>query len=44
VKRKPQINADNVTGFDCCVDQKGLVGFRQLREAIDPAVEARLGV
>ena len=44
MKRKPQIKADNVTGFDSCVDQKGLAGFRQLREEIDPAVEADLFV
>ena len=42
VKGKPQVTADDITGFDRYVDQEGLVGFRQLREEIDPAVEAEL--
>ena len=44
VKGKPQISADDVTGFDRYVDQEGLAEFRQLREGIDPAVEADLFV
>ena len=42
VKGKPQISADDITGFDRYVDQEGLVGFRQLREEMDPALEAEL--
>jgi len=44
VKGKPQISADEVTGFDRYVDQEGLEEFRQLREEIDPAVESDLFV
>ena len=44
VKGKPQLNADDITGFDRYVDQEGLAAFRQLREEIDPAVEADLFV
>ena len=44
VKGKPQLSADDVTGFDRYVDQDGLAEFRQLREEIDPAVEADLFV
>ena len=44
VKGKPQLSADEVTGFDRYVDQKGLAAFRQLREEIDPAVESDLFV
>ena len=44
VKGKPQITADDITGFDRYVDQEGLAEFRQLREEIDPAVEAELYV
>ena len=44
VKGKPRISADDVTGFDRYVDQDGLAAFRQLREEIDPAVEADLFV
>ena len=44
VKDTPQITADDVTGFDRYVDQEGLAEFRQLREEIDPAVEADLYV
>ena len=44
VKGKPQVTADDVTGFDRYVDQDGLAAFRQLREEIDPAVEADLFV
>ena len=44
VKGKPQVTADDVTGFDRYVDQEGLAEFRQLREGIDPAVEADLFV
>ena len=44
VKGKPQVTADDVTGFDRYVDQDGLAAFRQLREGIDPAVEADLFV
>ena len=42
VKGKPQITAEDITGFDRYVDQEGLAEFRQLREEIDPAVEAEL--
>ena len=42
MKGKPQITADDITGFDRYVDQEGLAEFRQLREEIDPAVEAEL--
>ena len=42
VKGKPQLTADDVTGFDRYVDPEGLAAFRQLREEIDPAVEAEL--
>ena len=44
VKGKPQITADDITGFDRYVDKEGLAEFRQLREEIDPAVEAELYV
>ena len=44
VKGKPQVTANDVTGFDRYVDQEGLAEFRQLREEIDPAVEADLFV
>ena len=44
VKGKPQISAADLTGFDRYVDQEGLAEFRQLREEIDPAVEADLFV
>ena len=44
VKGKPQITADDITGFDRYIDQEGLAEFRQLREEIDPAVEADLFV
>jgi len=44
VKGKPQVTANDVTGFDRYVDQGGLTEFRQLREEIDPAVEADLFV
>ena len=44
VKGKPQVTADDVTGFERHVDQEGLAEFRQLREEIDPAVEADLFV
>ena len=44
VKGKPQITADDVTGFERYVDQEGLAEFRQLREEIDPEVEADLYV
>ena len=44
VKGKPQITADDITGFDRYVDQEGLAEFRQLREATDPAVESELYV
>ena len=44
MKGKPQLNADDITGFDRYVDQEGLAEFRQLREEIDPAVEADLFV
>ena len=42
VKGKPQVTADDVTGFERYVDQEGLAEFRQLREEIDPEVEAVL--
>ena len=42
VKGKPQITADDVTGFDRYVDQEELAEFRQFREEIEPAVEAEL--
>ena len=44
VKGKPQITADDIIGFTRYVDQEGLAEFRQLREEIDPAVEAELYV
>ena len=44
VKGKPQVTADDVTGFDRYVDQEGLAEFRQLREEMDPAVESDLFV
>ena len=44
VKGKPQVTADDVTGFERYVDQDGLAEFRQLREEIDPEVEADLFV
>ena len=44
LKGKPQLNADDITGFDRYVDQEGLAAFQQLREEIDPAVEADLFV
>ena len=44
VKGKPQITADDITGFDRYVDKERLAEFRQLREEIDPAVEAELYV
>ena len=44
MKGKPQVTANDVTGFDRYVDQEGLAEFRQLREEIDPAVEADLFV
>ena len=44
VKGKPRVTADDVTGFDRYVDQEGLAAFRQLREEIDPSVEADLFV
>ena len=44
MKGKPQITADDITGFDRYVDQEGLAEFRQLREEIDPAVESELYV
>ena len=44
VKGKPQITADDITGFDRYVDQEGLAEFRQLREEIEPAAEAALYV
>ena len=44
VKGKPQVTADDVTGFERYVDQEGLAEFRQLREEIDPEVEADLFV
>ena len=42
VKGKPQVTADDITGFDRYVDQEGLAEFRQLREEMDPALEAEL--
>ena len=44
VKGKPQVSANDVTGFDRYVDQEGLAEFRQLREEMDPAVESDLFV
>ena len=44
VKGQPQLDADDVTGFDRFVDQEGLEEFRQLREEIDSGVEADLFV
>ena len=44
VKGKPQVSANDVTGFDRFVDQEGLEEFRQLREEIDSGVEADLFV
>ena len=44
MKGKPQITADDITGFDRYIDQEGIAEFRQLREATDPAVEAALYV
>ena len=35
VKGKPQVSANDVTGFDRFVDQEGLAEFRQLREEMD---------
>ena len=34
VKGKPQVSANDVTGFDRFVDQEGLEEFRQLREGL----------
>ena len=42
VKGKPRVSADDITGFDRYVDQEGLAEFRQLREEMDPALEAEL--
>ena len=44
MKGKPQVSANDVTGFDRYVDQEGLAEFRQLREEMDPAVESDLFV